>query len=86
MVSQLQKRTSPADMARLARLSQQEVMAILNNNGVLFQRWGKHGAIHVHPEDHTRRAEVPNRDPVPSGTLGNIITRARKPRSEFEKP
>lgn len=71
-------------MPRLPRLSDSKIRSVLEHNGLRFQRWGKHGAIHVHPEDPTRRAEVPKRNPVGEGVLKIIIKTSQKDRSEFE--
>ena len=72
-------------MTKLPTLSDKEVEQVLKGNGLELRRQGKHGNIWVHPEDTTRRTQVPKRDDVAPGTLGAIIRDAKKHRDEFTR-
>jgi predicted RNA binding protein YcfA (HicA-like mRNA interferase family) len=72
-------------MPRLPVLSGKEVRAVLIRNGLEFRRRARHGDMYMHPEDPSRRAEVPDHDTVDPGTLMAIIKRAKKTVDEFRR-
>ncbi|MBM3497346.1 MAG: type II toxin-antitoxin system HicA family toxin [Armatimonadetes bacterium] len=56
---------------------------VLKRNGLERTRKGKHGWLWVHPDDPTRRTQVPTHDEVADGTFAAIVRDAKKSREEF---
>ncbi len=69
---------------RIVPKPSQEVAAILRHNGFELVREARHGAVYIHPDDPTRRTELPDRNPVGVGLICTILKQTRKPRSDFE--
>jgi predicted RNA binding protein YcfA (HicA-like mRNA interferase family) len=70
-------------MSRLPKLSDKEVERVLRQNGLVCLRKGTHGNIWLHPDDPTRRTQVPDRKELAPGTLQAIIRDSKKTRDEF---
>jgi predicted RNA binding protein YcfA (HicA-like mRNA interferase family) len=56
---------------------------VLKRNGLKVRRKARHGWIWVHPDDPTRRAQVPTHDEVAEGTFAAIARDSKKTRDEF---
>lgn len=72
-------------MARLATQTPAQVRRVLKRNGLVLRRQARHGEFWVHPEQPDRRAQIPDRDQIPTGTLMAIIRDAKKTKDEFAK-
>jgi len=64
-------------------LKPDKINRALRRNGLEVQRKARHGWFWVHPDDHTRRTQVPTHDEVAPGTLAAIIRDSKKNRDEF---
>ena len=63
--------------------SPDKIGRVLRRNGLVPMRKAKHGFIWVHPDDPTRRTQVPTHKTVARGTLQAIIRDSKKTAREF---